>query len=283
MSSTPLSALCRAALAIAVALLAAAPAAANAVRWSHLDDAASARPASGSTNWAAESNVKRTSGLALEPWRGNDSSWNRYSYVQNNPLAFVDPNGEETYVVVHGCGYTGTDLRGHNVGDLFRHAAETRAADIRASSEFDSAADSVVVVAAGNETEFADAVNADYASGPLKSIDVFSHGYEGGINFGEGGAGDTAKRMDIMEVNQLNPTMAPGASAQLYGCRTGLGDPSMAQAMANQLGVPVSGPTGPTWFTNPNPTAENPAVYQVPQGGHVVTYQPERPEEEPTP
>ena len=224
--------------------------------------------------------------LSTDPIGGTpdaSQSWNRYSYVLNNPLAFVDPNGEQTYVVVHGRGYTDTDLRGHNVGDLFRHAAETRAAEIRASSEFDSANDAVVVVAAGNETEFADAVNADYPSGALKSIDVFSHGYEGGINFGEGGIGDSAKRMDIMEVNQLNPTMAPGASAHLYGCRTGLGSPSMAQAMANQLGVPVSGPTGPTWFTNPNPTPENPAVHQVPQGGQVVTYTPQRPEEDAVP
>ncbi len=216
--------------------------------------------------------------LSVDPVGGdvaNSQSWNRYSYVLNNPLAFVDPNGEETYVVVHGRGYADTDLRGYNVGGLFRHSAKTRATEIRESSGFDSTTDAVVVVPVGNETEFAEAVNADYPSGALKSIDVFSHGYEGGINFGEGGIGDSAKRMDIMEVNQLNPTMAPDASAQLYGCRTGLGNPSMAQAMANQLGVPVSGSTGPTWFTNPNPTPENPAVYQVPQGGQVVTFTPE--------
>jgi hypothetical protein len=93
-TSTTLSAPRRAALAVALALLTAAPAAADAVRWSHPDSTASARLASGPSTWVAGSNIKRTSGLALESWWGNDSSWNRYAYVENNPVNATDPDGE---------------------------------------------------------------------------------------------------------------------------------------------------------------------------------------------
>jgi hypothetical protein len=93
-TSTILSTPRRAALAVALALLTAAPAAADAVRWSHPDSTASARLASGPSTWVAGSNIKRTSGLALESWWGNDSSWNRYAYVENNPVNATDPTGE---------------------------------------------------------------------------------------------------------------------------------------------------------------------------------------------
>jgi hypothetical protein len=93
-TSTPLSTARRASLAVALALLIAAPATADVVRWSRLDGAASARLASGPSSWVAWSNVKRTSALAPESWWGNDSSWNRYSYVENNPVNASDPTGE---------------------------------------------------------------------------------------------------------------------------------------------------------------------------------------------
>ena len=194
--------------------------------------------------------------------------------MQNRPLIAVDPDGEETYLVVHGRGYADTDFQSHNVGGLFEHAANTRASEIRASSDFDASTDEIVVAPAGNRSEFLDLVNATYPSGAIKEIDVFSHGWEGGVNFGEGMMGDAFKRLSVADVGQLNPQLAPGATAHLYGCRTGLGSPSIAEAMADQLGIPVSGSTGPTWFTNTNPTAANPAVHQVPQAGKTVTYSP---------
>ena len=93
MSTKLASAAHRAALALAVALLVAAPAAADAAPWSRLDGAASARLASGLSSLVDESNLKRTSDLDAESWWRNDSSWNRYAYVRNNPLKLVDPDG----------------------------------------------------------------------------------------------------------------------------------------------------------------------------------------------
>jgi hypothetical protein len=79
---------------LVAALLTAAPAAADAVRWSHLDGRDSGKIASGLSSSVAGSNLKRTGDLTQESWWGNDSSWNRYAYVRNNPLNMVDPTGE---------------------------------------------------------------------------------------------------------------------------------------------------------------------------------------------
>lgn len=79
---------------LVAALLTAAPATADAVRWSHLDGLDSGKLASGLSSSVAGSNIKRTGDLTTESWWGNDSSWNRYSYVLNNPVKLVDPNGE---------------------------------------------------------------------------------------------------------------------------------------------------------------------------------------------
>ncbi len=80
-------------------LLTAAPVAADAVRNQHLDEAPSARLASGFSSCVATANIKGTSDLRPESWWGYDSSWNRYAYVMNNPLAFLDPGGEATVSV----------------------------------------------------------------------------------------------------------------------------------------------------------------------------------------
>ena len=80
---------------LVAALLAATPATTDAVRWSHLDGRDSGKLASGPSSWSAESNLKRTSDLTPESWWGNDSSWNRYSYVRNNPARLIDPRGAE--------------------------------------------------------------------------------------------------------------------------------------------------------------------------------------------
>lgn len=82
-------------------------------------------------------------------------SWNRYSYVLNNPLKAIDPNDRETYVVVAGNGAVGPQYQGmdHDQGRQFQIAAQTRANEIRASGVLGKG-DGVVVMNASNIDEF---------------------------------------------------------------------------------------------------------------------------------
>ena len=87
-----------------VALLAAATADAGAVSRRHLDATASAELASGPQCSLAGYNLKETSDLRPESWWGYDSSWNRYAYVENNPINAIDPDGEVLNFVAAGWG-----------------------------------------------------------------------------------------------------------------------------------------------------------------------------------
>ncbi len=80
---------------LVVTLIAAGPVAADAVSRQQLAAPGSSGLTSGFSTFLVESNLKRTSDLTPELRWGYDSSWNRYSYVLNNPLRFVDPFGEE--------------------------------------------------------------------------------------------------------------------------------------------------------------------------------------------
>ena len=74
------------------------------MRRPHLDEAASARLASGFSSCVAGDNLKGTSDLRPESWWGYDSSWNRYAYVENNPINANDPTGEALNFVAAGWG-----------------------------------------------------------------------------------------------------------------------------------------------------------------------------------
>jgi RHS repeat-associated protein len=131
-SSTRLQIAARAAsLALAAALLAPGVIHADALPLYIGDPTANEKPAPGIFCGLGEGNLKRKLSLATEKRWGNDymharyyspnlgrfmsvdpiggtvgssQSWNRYSYVNNNPLGLVDPNGEIDFEVVPAAG-----------------------------------------------------------------------------------------------------------------------------------------------------------------------------------
>jgi RHS repeat-associated protein len=182
--------------------------------------------------------------------------WNRYAYGENNPLKFVDPDGLDTYVVIYGAPYTNYRAAGqsHDVGGNFKLAAETRRRDIEKRPGFDPRKDAVVVVEARSTQKALEAVNTRYATGKIKEVSVFSHGYSGGISLG--GEMNNDLQRDTYDLRELNYTTIVGidpdnetfdAKWDLNGCNNGNG---IAPVLANYLGESrsVSGFTGPAEF-----------------------------------
>ena len=192
-------------------------------------------------------------------WKENlvdPQRWNRYAYALNNPLKYVDPNGEDTYLAIHGASYLNTASVGqaHDVGGNFQLAAQTYAREVEARPGFDPKKDAVVVVPASSTEQFVRAVNSEYASGKIAEMAVFSHGYNSGVSLGgELGNLDQLRNYDLREINfrtmgQISPgNFTENAKVDLFGCEIGSG---FAASFAEHLGGKrtVSGFLGPAQF-----------------------------------
>ena len=189
-----------------------------------------------------------------------------YQYAANNPIKYVDINGDSTYLIVYGSGYLNPNMQGQNndVGDGFKKNAEARAEELRKNLQ---EGDDVFVVFAATEDEYVNALNTEYSSGVIKQLDVYSHGTNNSINLGgpksgaptETGPGDADYRLVSAFPSQQNPdgnneiaridrhNFSTSATVNLWGCNLGGSNSSAitsgashAQTMANHLGGSVS-------------------------------------------
>jgi hypothetical protein len=176
------------------------------------------------------------SGLAFDP-----QMLNRYSYCRNNPLIFSDPTGLALVLVGQG-GYH---------GGMFTLAANTWARE-------NPGVHQIVQVSSG---EAAIQAMQAYAKdrGAIDSMQVFSHSSNRGIYFNQSASANSLyEGMPISagsgarSVNQIKSSwFANNASVKLWGCNTAREDDPqpIAKTLANQIGLNVTGSTGPTAFS----------------------------------
>ncbi|MCF1751929.1 RHS repeat-associated core domain-containing protein [Mariniradius sediminis] len=185
-----------------------------------------------------------------------------FQYGANNPIKYIDVNGDSTYLVVYGSGHLNPKMQGqsNDVGNGFKKNAEARAEGLRKNLQD---GDEVVVVYAATEDEYINALNTEYSSGVIKQLDVYSHGTNNSINLGgpesgaptETGPGDADYRLVSAFASQQNPdgnnevaridanNFSTNATVNLWGCNLGGANTAAitsganhAQYMANHLG-----------------------------------------------
>jgi RHS repeat-associated protein len=206
---------------------------------------------------------------------GQSKNLNLFQYAAANSLRFIDPFGLDRVLIVVGDRGKGR----HNVGSNFERAAETSAAEARARG------DEADVVRASTVGDVDSAINS---GDPVDRLEYFGHGWDGVLYPGEDPGADT--NIDASNIGKLSGgNLNPGASATINACRSGAGgDASIAQQLANQLGVPVSGPTGPMGFS-PDPSGppdsspgatppDSGPLYMTPvSGSRMKTFHPKAP------
>ncbi|MFW5804410.1 MAG: hypothetical protein ACOCWG_04160 [bacterium] len=162
-----------------------------------------------------------------------------YIYASNMPIAAIDVNGDSTYLVIYGAGYLNYQEQGgsHDLGMTFKLHATELEKQIRNSASFDPNNDDVIVVYAPSTEQFVNATNTQYASGAIKSLTVFSHGYGDGLSLGgrrptDANSNQTIADADLndydrREINTNNVSQidftnfGSNAVVTFYGCNIG--------------------------------------------------------------
>jgi RHS repeat-associated protein len=163
---------------------------------------------------------------------GDTSQFNRYVYASNDPINRFDPNGEDDYAILVG----DPGLGRHNVGRNFERSAQTRANSLIANGH---------TVTTSRVSSVSDMRAALNTSKPLDGAIFFGHATNNALNVGEqSGAGTNLSAgplgKNISDLGRGN--FNAGATFEIFGCNAGTGGVfSIAQEIANQLGVPVEG------------------------------------------
>jgi uncharacterized protein RhaS with RHS repeats len=160
-----------------------------------------------------------------------------YTYVGNNPIIAIDPNGLDTYVLLYG----DAGLGEHNVGGLFKMAAMTRAAELLPTLGKD---DNIVLRPVSSVADISSSVNFD----DLALIEYFGHGSWDRLYPGENaGAGTNFRKGDVAN---LPGKFVEGGQIKLNSCfGASGGEESIAGAFAKHYQVPATGSETGMTFT----------------------------------
>ena len=170
----------------------------------------------------------------FEEYLSQPQNWNRYTYVWNNPLKYVDPYGEDVYVVSYTTGNSSGD-------DELRRAAETRAQEIQKMKGFDPKKDTVLLRGVKTKDDFKDLLKdaglLEKTYGKVGQVSLFSHsGVGDGPVFHD--TSGRAAQFTKSELATLKVNWSGSAEAKFYGCNTAQ---NFCQNFANAQGVSAYG------------------------------------------
>lgn len=204
-----------------------------------------------------------------------------YQYGANNPVKYIDVNGDSLYVLI----YTTGNKKGD---DMFKKAAETRQADIMNSKGFDAKRDKVVTLGisdistlGGQMQKVFDENSEEF--GKTVEVGIWSHA---GIDGPGGGTESSQQPVDQLQTtmdvwSNMNFNWSDGNSNRLslFGCNTAANDggknfSKTLSGQKNMKGVSVRGQqesSYPSSYTNKRVT--NSAIgsgnYSSPNVGNV--------------
>ena len=216
--------------------------------------------------------------MSVDPLQEKYSFFSTYCYTFNNPVIYIDPNGQENVVVVGSQNNTnsGSKLMFVNQGiRAIREFSENAPSENRTMLLFEggytkkqiNAIRSSVQKYGGklrllhSSSDLIDYINTKSTDGGsnnrvsdrITQMEIYSHGLFGAIEFGYGTANADKYRLDFSNVSSLKKSAFKGTNSQIYSyaCRTGLGrdyrnfgfnefkDESLAQAIANSTHATV--------------------------------------------
>ncbi len=145
-----------------------------------------------------------------------------YAYCLGNPVGFIDPDGRDVYMLF----YTSGNSRGDN---MFRAAAETRKYDIEHSDSFNPSNDVVVLSPVQDLADIAQFVKnvIDTYSESFGATAEFSMWSHAGIDGPTGTMPTSANAIDNYQMSNegwsnIDFNWKDGATANFYGCKTGV-------------------------------------------------------------
>ncbi len=160
------------------------------------------------------------------PELGNPQSLNRYSYVENNPVTFIDPYGLEKVIIVYGT---------YNDTNSFRAAAETQ---YQMALEAGYAEGDILLMAVGTDADVFAAI-AGSGTNEIEFLYIFSHGWSGGLQLKAGANDEYQFTVEDLgaEAIGLQDRFAQNAEFHIRACQVAKG--TFAQSVADAFDVTV--------------------------------------------
>ena len=165
----------------------------------------------------------------LDPQTENYVNWTPYNYGADNPILFIDPNGEDIYMFFYVNGY-----KHKEDGRMFLQAALTKAYDFLNDKNISGDNDIMIINNVQDLSEIESKVNniVDKYSGKYGKTRYFGMFSHSGLDGPTGGIETSKytldkKQMSLVGWSKINFNWTEtNASAAFYGCRSGVNNTS---------------------------------------------------------